>query len=198
MRPAIVAIAVLWGTTALGTTLLYRDVPDLSRTSDAVVRGKVVDTQSRWSSDGRRIFTDVTIAVQETLKGEPAKTVVIIQPGGQVGDIGQKVSGLAGFTPGEEVVVFLERRGDSRFIVNGMAQGKYRIERSTDGKAAYAVPDRAAEEANVLDPITRAPTHIARPTLKLEVLRQDIRRALASPDLKQLPVQKAPTGAEVK
>ena len=54
----------------------------------------------------------------------------------------QVVSGLARFSEGEEVVLFLERQGSSRFQVTGLSQGKFRVERSTDGRDAFAVPER--------------------------------------------------------
>lgn len=194
MRFVIGVCVLLLGSAAFATTLMYRDLPELSRTSDAVVRGKVLETKSRWTSDGSRIVTDVTVEVAETLKGAPAKKVTIVQPGGQVGDLGQKVSGLATFQQGEEVVVFLEQRGPA-FVVNGMAQGKFRVERSTDGKAVYAVPDPNLREAIVLDPLTRQPAHVERSTLALEQLRSDVRKALAVPRAPELAPQKKPREA---
>lgn len=197
MRFVIGACALLLGTAAFGTTLVYRDLPELARTSDAVVRGKVVETQSRWTADRSRIVTDVTIEVAETLKGAPGRTVTIVQPGGRVGDIGQKVAGLASFEKGEEVVVFLEKRGDERFVVNGLAQGKYRVERTSDGKAAFAVPDRNVEEAVVVDPVTRVPAEVHRPTVKLETLRADVQKALSAPSERPA-TQKRPQGGVVQ
>jgi hypothetical protein len=163
---------------AWATSMLLTDVNTMSKTSDAIVRGKVKRLESRWSGDKMRIFTEVEVEVAESLKGEPAQTVKIRQPGGQVGDIAQVVSGLASFQEGEEVVVFLEKRGGQRFQVSGMAQGKFRVERSSDGKAAYAIPDGLGD-AQLLDPVTRQPVKADRQTLELATLKTRIRTALS-------------------
>src|SRR5262249_53345560 len=132
------ALALSVAAPAMATTMLAQDVAALTCSSDAVVRGKVKKVESRWTGDHRQMVTDVTIDVDEFIKGKGNKTVQITQPGGEVEGIGQKVSGLASFTPGEEVVVFLARQGSDRFMVTGMAQGKFRVERSSDNKAAFA------------------------------------------------------------
>jgi hypothetical protein len=162
---------------AFGTTLIAVDIPELSRTSDVVVRGTVKSISSRWTADHARIVTDVELEVAEALKGAPEKSLTITQPGGVVGDVGQKVSGLASFQTGEEVLVFLERRGQNRFLVSGMSQGKFRIERSSDGRAVFAVPD-GANDALLLDPATRESVSPRVRTLKLDELKEQVRRAL--------------------
>ena len=165
---------------AFATTLVAVDISELSQSSDVVVRGTVKRVSSRWTSDHMRIVTDVEIEVAEALKGSPEKSVTVTQPGGVVGDIGQKVSGLASFEGGEEVVVFLERRGQSRFLVSGMAQGKFRIERSSDGRAVFAVPD-GANDARLVDPITRESIGPRVRTMKLEELKELVRVAKVRP-----------------
>jgi len=115
---------------ALGTTLVAMDVPALTRASDLVVRGTVVRVEPRWTEDQRRIITDSEILVSEVLKGNvTGKTVVAMQPGGVLGDVGQMVHGTAKFSLGDEVVVFLEKRGDRAFVV-GLAQGRFLVDRS--------------------------------------------------------------------
>lgn len=164
---ALVAAGLaVWSSGAGATSLLALDLAGLTDGSDAVVRGHVVRVQSRWTRDRLRIVTDVEIAVDGALKGEPPRTVVVLQPGGQVGDIGQRVSGLARFQPGEEVLVFLERQGPARYALVGMAQGKLRIERSADGKAAYAIPEDVGD-ALLVDPRTGA---ASRPLLRVQEL----------------------------
>ncbi len=165
---------------ASATTLLRADLPELSQTADAIVHGTVRRVESRWSGDGRRIVTDVEIQVTESLKGQAGNMVLVTQPGGQVGDIGQKVSGLASFTPGEEVVLFLERRGTQAFRVSGMAQGKYKVQRSEGGTRAMAVPEPAGD-ALLLDPSTGQPTTSSQHTMSLSELKASIRTALQKP-----------------
>ena len=161
---------------AMATSMVYQDLSALTQSSDAVVHGTVKKTESRWSGDQKRIVTEVSIDVSEFIKGRGAKTVVVLQPGGEVGGIGQKISGLASFAEGEEVVLFLERQGAQKYRVAGMAQGKYRVERSSDKTAAFAVPE-ATGDAMVIDPQTREPVQVDRQAVDLAALKAKVRVA---------------------
>ena len=174
---AFLPFVLLLSLAASATTMLRADLPELAQTSDAIVHGTVRRVESRWSGDGRRIVTDVEIQVTEALKGQAGSTVLVTQPGGRVGDIGQRVSGLASFTPGEEVVVFLERRGTQAFRLSGMAQGKYQVQRTEGGKGAMAVPEPTGDVL-LLDPDTRQPTDSSLRSLSLPELKAAIRTAL--------------------
>jgi hypothetical protein len=180
MLPTLLAALLLWGLPASATTMLRLELPELAQSSDTVIHGTVRRVESRWSKDRRRILTDVEIEVTEALKGQPGSTVLLIQTGGRMGDIGQVVHGSASFTPGEEVVVFLERRGASAFQLSGMSQGKYQVRRAADGKSALAVPEDT-QEVLLLDPDTRQATTSTRKTLTLQELKAAIRTALQQP-----------------
>jgi len=172
---------------ARATSMVYQDLSALTQSSDAVVHGTVKKTESRWSGDHQRIITEVSIDVSEFVKGRGAKTVVVVQPGGEVGGIGQKISGLASFAEGEEVVLFLERSGAEKYRVAGMAQGKYRVERSSDKTAAFAVPESTGD-AMVVDPQTSEPVQIDRQPMDLAALKAKVKAAAKA----------APTGAPRK
>jgi hypothetical protein len=156
--------------TAGATTLIKMDVPTLARAADAVVRCRVLSSESRWSRDGRRILTDVRLQVLETIAGEAGGELRVVQPGGVVGDIGQRVDGLASFAPGEEAVVFLERRGPVHGVV-GMGQGKWRVEQG----GAWVRP--APVEARLVDPRTREPVLPEAAPLRMEQFRSLVRAA---------------------
>lgn len=129
-RRWVLALVTMGALSALGTTLIAMDVPALTRASELVVRGTVVRVEPRWTEDKRRIITDSEILVSEVLKGNlTGKTVVVMQPGGVLGDVGQMVHGTAKFSLGDEVVVFLEKRGERAFVV-GLAQGRFLVDRS--------------------------------------------------------------------
>jgi len=121
------------------TTLVKMDPPALGRASDAVVRVRVEGVSARWSVDKRRILTDVRVRVLERIAGECGETLQVVQPGGVVGDVGQKVDGVPGFTQGEEAVLFLERLGTVYGLV-GLAQGKWTVERAKAEVLARPVP----------------------------------------------------------
>ena len=177
---AFLPVVLLLCVPASATTLLRAELPELARSADTIVHGTVRRVESRWSGDGRRIVTDVEIQVTEALKGQPGGTVLVTQPGGRVGDIGQKVSGLATFVSGEEVVVFLSRQGPQAFRVSGMAQGKYQVQRPEGESRALAVPESLGDTL-VLDAATRRPVEVSSRSLPLTELKAAIRTALAQP-----------------
>ncbi len=157
---------------ANATTLLALDVPALTKGSSVVVRATVRSVAARWTQDGGRIMTDAVLEVTEPWKGAAGKQLTVMQPGGVVGEIGQMVHGTAKFTVGEDVVVFLEPRGD-RFLLTGMLQGKFKVETSSDGKAVFA---RQASEGDALlvDPATRQAVHPAAVVMPIETLRAQV------------------------
>jgi hypothetical protein len=111
--------------TAAASTFVAATVEEVARSSEAVVRGRVVAAAGRTTRDGR-IVTDVDVEVASAWKGAPEATIRIVVPGGSLGWIALRVEGAPTFTPGEEVVVFLAREGHA-WRVNGYGQGKYRV-----------------------------------------------------------------------
>jgi hypothetical protein len=175
---------------AFATTLLAVDVPALSRNADAIVLGTVLSSKPRLA-EGGRIITDTELQIAEVFKGKAMGRIVVMQPGGIVGDLGQRVEGTAPFHAGEEVVVFLDARGE-RFIVTGMVQGKFKIERSKDGKEVLAVPE-AASSARLIDPITHQETSSGLQPIALSALKVQIASSLAGPQPVVAPVRPATT-----
>jgi hypothetical protein len=171
-RRFLLGAALVFPVLATATTMLALDLVGLTRTADTVVRGRVVSSQARWSANHSRIITDTTIEVTDTLKGHGTKTVVVMQPGGEVGEVGQHVEGVARFQKDEEVVVFLEARGTERFTLSGMAQGRFKVERAADG-TVRARQDQCAD-LYLVDRDSRQPTSRAPIDLPLEDLRQRI------------------------
>ncbi len=131
-RSAVVSLAAAFAVTASATTMEAMSPERLTVAAEGIVRGKVIRQAARWNSDHSRIVTDTEIQVIEVLRPHESikPTIVTMQPGGEVGDVGQAVAGTPTFSLGEEVVVFLESRGD-RYIIAGMAQGKYSIDPQT-------------------------------------------------------------------
>jgi len=99
----------------------------------------VGSSQAVWSRDRSRISTRVSLKPEEVWKGSiPESGVLVLLPGGQLDGIEQAVSGVPNLAQGERVVLFLRQRG-SGFHLVGMAQGLFRVPRSTDGSPARAV-----------------------------------------------------------
>jgi hypothetical protein len=171
MRPLILTVLLVTAAPALASTAVQMDVPALTAQASDVVRGRVLSSVAGWTGDHRRIVTRVEVEVLETWKGSAAGRLTVLQPGGEIDGIGQRVSGVAELGPGEEVVLFLERTGSSHRVV-GLAQGVYRV--STAEGARQAVP-ASLEGLELVAPAERAPGPRVR--LPLAQLRETVRAA---------------------
>lgn len=170
-------VAVLSASQAMASQAIRLDLEQLTRSSDAIVIGKVSRVSSRWTKDQRLIVTEVAITVSERLKGGAEETVTVVQPGGVVGTVGQRVSGLPQFNKGDEVVLFLEQQSPRAFLVTGMAQGKFRVERSSDGRSVFAVPDDLAG-LGLVEPGGLKPAGEPIGPMPLDTLRQRVQQTL--------------------
>ncbi len=137
------APALLWlvlaAAPAAAATFVTTSIEEAARSSEAVVRGRVLSTAARVTDDGRRVVTEVELAVESAWKGAPGTTVRLVVPGGTTPTLAMWVDAAPTFEPGEEVVVFLGRQG-SAWRVMGHALGKYRV------KGAEALPAVSHDE----------------------------------------------------
>lgn len=112
---------------------------ELTRESGIVIRGKVAKVEALWSEDGKTIITRATIIITNILKGEAISNMVTVEhEGGEIGEIGLRVSDVSPLNAGEDVILFLNKSAKSKIIgdvheIVGKAQGKYII--SNDGIA---------------------------------------------------------------
>jgi hypothetical protein len=89
---------------------IQSEIKNLSEGADMIVTGKVVDQKSEWSSDKSKIYTNVTIQVDEFLKGSNNQNrIVITHLGGEVGNVGETYSHVPTFTNDEDVLVFVKK-----------------------------------------------------------------------------------------
>ena len=96
--------------------------------------GKVEKTVAHWSEDGKTITTSATIQINNVIRGNLIKKKVIVEyPGGEIGNIGLKVSDVLSLNAGEDVILFLARKNlkdDSVYKISGKAQGHYTIDKN--------------------------------------------------------------------
>jgi hypothetical protein len=127
-------------------------VEELARSSDAVLRGAVARRAAHRA--GTRVYTEVTVRTAEVWRGSVPAEVTVRVPGGEVAELGQRVDGAPTFTDREDVVLFLTADGVGGFRVNGLAQGKFRVEggvaapdlsRMTFARTEVRAGERAAE-----------------------------------------------------
>jgi hypothetical protein len=143
MNPIVIRLLVLGlvigvaASESAATQVIQQSPKELARASTLIVDGTVSSVRSYWNEDRTKIFTETTIAVGSTHKGEKTSTVRIIQPGGVVGNVRQTAHGALSWRRGEEVLVMLEpAREPGLHQIAGFSQGKFAIERDKrSGKA---------------------------------------------------------------
>ncbi len=115
-----------WAAPARATSTVELTTEQLVDAADIIVHGTVAEVWSELEDDGL-IQTRAQVEVGEVLKGDPgAATLVVEQPGGSYAGRTMVVPGTARFSPGEEVVLFLqESHGDIGLV--GLRQGKFTV-----------------------------------------------------------------------
>jgi len=123
----------------------------LTDSTPVVVRGRVHSVDSGWDMPAATIYTYVVIEIDEVLRGSvPHERIVIKQLGGVVGDVGLSVGGQPGFTPGENVLVFLQvRPRDNTLQTANFWQGKWSIEPRSQGNVAIRHAGRDGDGVEV-------------------------------------------------
>jgi hypothetical protein len=119
---------------AQATQIIYRSPQQMGRESTHIVQGTVTGVRSYWNGSHTKILTETRVAVERSYKGGAGGDVGVVQLGGTVGHVQMKVEGALDWSPGEEVLLFLEPFTDDRFMIYGLSQGKYDIERDGSGR----------------------------------------------------------------
>jgi hypothetical protein len=145
------AILATTSANALATTLLRMSLSKMSQTAKVIARARCVGSSASW--DAGEIWTFASFDTEETWRGSPPSRFTVRLIGGRIGNLTSSVSGVPRFSPGEDVILFLEptRRGD--FSVVGWEQGTFRIRRDPQTGEASVSQDTAS--FGTFDPVTR-------------------------------------------
>lgn len=123
--------------TSSGQTLPAK-LEDMSKGAEIILTGKVVDQKASWNEDQTRIFTRVTVRVDEYIKGNSGgNSVVVTHPGGEVGEVGELYSHIPTFKNDEEVLLFLNK---------SKVQNEYTVFQGENGKIKVLTDDRTGEK----------------------------------------------------
>jgi hypothetical protein len=134
VRPTVIGGLCLAASATVGATVLVpADLTELSRDARAIVRGRVVALDPRWSDDRRSIETIVTLEVEGYLKGTFGQTVQFRVSGGTLGRFRSVTIGAPEFAIDEHIVVFLGANGPTVPHLLGLNQGVFRIARASNG-----------------------------------------------------------------
>jgi hypothetical protein len=122
------------------TVLVAADLGELSREARAIVRGRVVATETRWTEDRRSVETLVTVEAEAMLKGSLSQTFQFAVPGGLLGRYRSILVGSPEFITGQRIVIFLGWHGPSVPYVLGLSQGVFRVVTEVDGAQLLVIP----------------------------------------------------------
>jgi hypothetical protein len=176
---ALGVLAMLLPSIAAGSLVQALDTAELIGRAERIVVAQVLSTKSEWDSAKRNIHTSIEIKVEEAWKGSvaPDEHIVIVQPGGTVGDVEMRVHGMPSFAPGEKALLFLAGHGATRVV--GMSQGKRPLRWDSTDKRWVA---EAAEYSAVVRRDSQGRLQPALPdhAMPLDELRQRV-RALVRP-----------------
>ena len=95
---------------------------NLTKKSEIILTGKVLKKKSNWNKNKSKIYTDVTVEVDDYLKGQNSKKEIIVrQQGGEVGKIGELYTHMPKFVDDEEVLLFVikDRKDNNYKVVDG-------------------------------------------------------------------------------
>jgi hypothetical protein len=117
------------------TTVVAPTFDELVRRAESVVVARVVSLRSGWvdSRLGRSIVTDVTVSIEQTMKGPVHAERSFEFLGGTVGEDTLLVEGAPQFRVGDRDVLFINETGRPVSPIVGFAYGRFRIFRDSTG-----------------------------------------------------------------
>ena len=112
--------------------MIYQNEYQLIQTSDLIVYGKIVHVKSQWNAPKTHIETTAQILVADAFKNSDTNissgsAVPVSVLGGTVGDVTEWVEDMPVFVPGTDAFVYLNKRSDGKYSVNGLYQGVHTV-----------------------------------------------------------------------
>lgn len=176
----LVAVALLAGQRANGSTFVMMDEAQLAARSLAAVRGTVTAIESSYDRASAGIHTYVHIAPSEVVFGAlPAGEIVLRETGGSAGGTSEWLYGSAEYRVGEEVLVFLSAAADGALHTTAMAMGKFSLTR--DAAGMVTATRTLGEGASLWNPDTgELAEHPGPEVYRLDGVRAAVREAVAA------------------
>ena len=123
---------------------IHVNLKTLTMNSEVILTGKVFKQKSKWNDNKSRIYTDVTIEVDEYLKGQESEsTITVRNPGGEVGEVGELYTHMPSFKKEEEMVLFVKKNNyDGKYRVYDGANGKIEIIKNKASGEKYTTSNK--------------------------------------------------------
>lgn len=141
----VLAVVLSISSSASATVMVEVPLDEMIRTADAIVHATVLETGVRMSiSEGSMVPQTITrLRVHEWIAGPGGETVELRELGGVWQGGGLHYEGTPRYRPGEEVIVFLERRPEAPHDLRtlGMAQGKFMVRHGVPGVPSSVLRD---------------------------------------------------------
>jgi hypothetical protein len=154
-RLSLALTVLLIGPTINSTTLARMSVAQITQAAQLIVRARCAAQSTEW--DSGEIWTLTSFAVEETWKGNRGVNsnsyLTVRLLGGSVGSLTSTVSGVPRFTPGEEVILFLEPSSRGDYSIVSWVQGTFRLRHNVHTGQQIATQDTASFDT--FEPKTR-------------------------------------------
>jgi hypothetical protein len=122
-------LALGWTTSSWALTAVPRTFAELVGLADWVLIGTVTQITSAMEAKGERIYTYVTLADLEMIKGAWHGTEYVLRvSGGFVEQRGEVYPGLPQLEAGRRYILFIQGNFSALFPVVGLHQGVFRVE----------------------------------------------------------------------
>ncbi|HEX7832571.1 MAG TPA: hypothetical protein VF787_23140, partial [Thermoanaerobaculia bacterium] len=128
---------------AQATTIVLPSDEQLIAKAQVIVEGEVI-ASTPYDRNGS-IWTEASIAVTRTVKGEASGTIAVREPGGMLDDRITKIFGAPEFESGQRVLLFLTHDNDGAYRVVDLFVGKFDEATTTDGQRLWRRDDVTAD-----------------------------------------------------
>src|SRR5437868_3613172 len=137
------------------TTIVPMTDNDIMIGARVIVTGKVLNIESSFDEQQDRIYTYITVKVQQVLKGEISeRRIVLKELGGQVGNRGLTIWGNPQFKRGERVLLYLDTWKDGSLRTYQMVLGKFTIVTDDASGHQYVQRGESDESTTLLRPLS--------------------------------------------
>jgi len=122
---------------------VYQEVGDFVAGASDIVTGRVLEATARWGQQNR-IFTDVTVEISGTAKGNASKansTITFSVIGGKIDGLAMVASEMPTFKVGEDTVIYLREYKPGKYVVYGGTRGKVSVSTAGEAKLVRVAPD---------------------------------------------------------
>src|SRR5712691_10541799 len=134
-------LAIGWTTSSWALTIVPRTFTELVGLADWVLIGTVTQVTSAVEAKRERIYTYVTLADLEMIKGEWHDSEYVLRvSGGVVDQRGELYPGLPQFEAGKRYILFIQGNFSALFPVVGLHQGMFRVERDAARQQTVVSP----------------------------------------------------------